>query len=92
MDLSTFLHVWVKARMFSTKMDASVTEKDGSYRRSSRSFGEDVLIRLKSIKGCSLGARFYCGAGGVGRASVVETWLGFESDAEAILETADDEL
>jgi len=73
-------------------MDASVTEKDGSYRRSSRSFGEDVLKRLKSIQGCSLGALLFCGAGGVERASVVETLLGFESDAEAILETADDEL
>jgi len=47
---------------------------------------------LTSMQGCSLDARYFGDTGGVERARVVETWLGVESDAEAILDIADAEL
>jgi len=69
-----------------------VSEMHGSYRHSLRSVGEDVERVLTNMQGCFLGARCFGDAGGVERARVVETWLGLESDAEAILDTADAEL
>jgi len=73
-------------------MEASVTAMHGSYRHSLRSEGEDMERVLTSMQGCSLDARYFGDTGGVERARVVETWLGVESDAEAILDIADAEL
>ena len=92
MDPATISHCWVKARILPTEMEASVTAMHGSYRHSLRSVGEEVERVLTNMQGCSLGARCFGDAGGVERARVVETWLGLESDAEAILDTADAEL
>jgi len=92
MDPATISHCWVRAQILPTVMEASVTAMHGSYRHSSRSVEEDVERVLTSMQGCSLGARCFGDAGGVQRARVVETWLGLESDAEAILDTADAEL
>jgi len=92
MDPATILHCWVKAQNLPTFMEAPVTAMHGSFRHSLRSVGEDVERVLTSIQGCSLGARCFGDAGGVERARVVETWLGLEIDAEAILYTADAEL
>jgi len=47
---------------------------------------------LTNMQGCSLGAWCFGDAGEVERARVVETCLGLELDAEAILDTADAEL
>jgi len=87
-----FLRTTVRAQILPTVMEASVTAMHGSYRHSFRSVGEDVERVLTSMQGFSLGGRCFGDAGGVERARVVETWLGLESDAEAILDTAEAEL